>query len=257
MDIDPASPASDRSLLGLLATVHENTGASVQELPLWLTLLEALNKYFAECREVGTIPAGKTISFTLIQQAYSYWFAGLELVLSGLLTPAYAEMRALLESALYAFYCRSDVGRQMTWTERDRSEDDRNEAKREFGSIRKMIEELCDSHILPATYTDLRSLYEDLIDMGAHPNVVGALQNMATDGKGLFTRLFNCGGFEMRKALKSLAETGYLAITVSRLLLELPSLPGDFPKWIHSLAQIPLVGEADTRSSDSSEGSAN
>jgi hypothetical protein len=243
MDTDPASLASDRNLLGLLATAHENAGASVQQLPLWLTLLEALNKYFAECREVGTILAGKTIAFTLIQQAYSYWMAGVELVLSGLLTPAYAEMRALLESSLYAFYCRSDVHRQTTWMERDRSEDDRNKAKREFRDTRKMMEELCDSHILPTTYADLRSLYEDLVDMGAHPNVVGALQNMATDGKELFTRLFNCGGFEMRAALKRQAEVGYLGAVISRSLLELPPLPTDFPRWIQSLAQLPLSNE--------------
>jgi len=114
MDVGPISSASDRSLLGLLATAHENTGASVQQLPLWHTLLEVLNKYFAECREIGTIPPGKTLAFSLIQRAYSYWVAGVGLVLSGLLTPAYVEMRALLESSLYAFYCRSDEKRQMS-----------------------------------------------------------------------------------------------------------------------------------------------
>jgi hypothetical protein len=236
MDMDPASTASNRSLLGLLATAHENTGASVQQLPLWLTLLDALNKYFAECREVGTIPAGKTIAFTLIQQGYSYWFAGLELVLSGLLTPAYAEMRDLLESSLYAFYCRSDVRRQTIWMERDRSDEDRKKAAKEFGDTAKMMQELCDSDMLPTEYVHLRDLYEDLIDKGAHPNVVGALQNMATDGKELFTRLFNCGGLEMRSALKTQAQVGYLGAVVSRSLLELPPLPGDFAEWIQSLA---------------------
>ena len=243
MDIDPASSASDRSLLGLLKTVHENTGASVQQLPLWLGLLEVLNKYFAECREVGTIPAGKTIAFTLIQQGYSYWFAGLELVLSGLLTPAYAEMRALLESSLYAFYCRSDEKRQMIWLERNGSDEDRKRNTEGFGDTAKMTRELCDSGILPMEYTKLRSLYGDLINKGAHPNVVGALQNMATDGKELFTRLFNCGGLEMRVALKRQAEVGYVATVVSRFLLELPPPLTDFPQWIQSLAQLPLPNE--------------
>lgn len=243
MDVGPISPASDKNLLGLLATARENAGASVQQLPLWYTLLEVLNKYFAECRDIGTIPPGKTIALSLIQQAYSYWIAGVGLVLSGLLTPAYTEMRALLESLLYAFYCRSDEKRQMIWLERDRSPEDRKKATKEFGDTAKMMRDLCDSGALPTDYIHLRDLYDDLIDKGAHPNVVGALQNMATDGKELFTRLFNCGGFEMRAALKRQAEVGYLGAVVSRSLLELPSLPTDFPRWIQSLAQVPLPNE--------------
>jgi len=253
MDIDPASPASHRNLHQLLASAQENKKATIQRLPLWYTLLDVLNKYFAECRDFGTIPPGKTIAFELIQQAYSYWFSGLELVLSGLLAPAYAEMRALLESSLYAFYCRSDVDRQMAWTERDRSEDDRSKSRSEFGSMKKMMEELCDSHVFPTNYVDLRSLYDHLIDMGAHPNVAGALQNMTTDGRELYTKLFNCGGGDMRAALIMQADVGYLATVVSRFLLELPALPAEFPRWILSLQQLPLPNEDTAVTLDDSE----
>jgi hypothetical protein len=78
---------------------------------------------------------------------------------------------------------------------------------------------------------------------GAHPNVVGALQNMATDGEELFTKLFNCGGVEMRAALKMQAQLGFLGAAISRSLLDLSYLPGDFPRWIHALAQLPLPNE--------------
>lgn len=236
-------PQAGPGLVQRLQTSYENAGASIQQLKSWVTLLDTIDSYLTECGNIHTIPAGRTTSFTLIQQCHSYWLAGVSLTLSGLLTPAYGEMRALLEGSLYAFYCRSDEKRQLVWMKRDESDEDRKNARQMFSSSTLMMHEVCESHEVPIEEEKLRSLYEDLIDKGAHPNVFGVLQNMKTDGKDLYTRLFNCGGIEMRYALRRQAEVGLIAAIVSRHLLGMSPPPGAIPEWIRSLAQIPLPRE--------------
>lgn len=226
MDVGLSLLTPERSLPALLKTLHGNTEANFQQLPLWLALLGVLNKYFTECRDVEAIPAGKETPFVLVQQAYSYWFAGLALVLSGLLTPAYAEMRALVEPSLYACHSRDDLNLQMIWLKRNESDEDAKKAAREFANTAQMTQEPCDSHVFPMEFSKPRGLYANLVDMGAHPNVAGALQNMTTDGKKIHTRLFNCGGLAMRYALKCQAEVGYMGAVVSRYLLGLSPIPG-------------------------------
>lgn len=236
---------TDGSLHTSLTKMHDNEDVSVHILPLWFTLLDVLDHYFVECRNGGTIPPGRTASFALVQASYSYWVASVSLTLSGLLTPAYAEMRAVFESMLYAFYCRDDEVRQIVWLERNDSQKAKQSARKTFGNVGAMRKELASAEILPVSAESLDELYDSLVDRGAHPNATGTLQNMGHDGGQILTKLFNCGGLDMRRALNYVAETGYAAARVSRFLLQLPLPPLDIPKWIQSLAEIPLAEESD------------
>lgn len=240
---------TDGNLRTSLTKMHDNEDVSVHVLSLWFTLLDVLDDYFVECRNGGTIPAGRTASFALVQASYSYWVASVSLTLSGLLAPAYAEMRAVFESMLYAFYCRDDEARQIVWLERNDSQKAKQLERGMFGNVRAMRRELASARVLPVSEESLEELYDSLVDRGAHPNATGTLQNMGHDGGQILTKLFNCGGLDMRRALNYVAETGYAAARVSRFLLQLPLPPLDIPKWIQSLAQIPLAEESDPTSS--------
>lgn len=238
---------TDMSLHASLRKMHDNEDVSIHVLPLWFTLLDVLDHYFVECRIGGTtaIPPGRTASFALVQASYSYWVASVSLTLSGLLTPAYAEMRAVFESMLYAFYCRDDEARQIVWLERNDSQEAERSARKAFGNVGAMRRELASADILPVSAESLDELYDSLVDRGAHPNATATLQNMGHDDGQILTRLFNCGGLDMRRALNYLAETGYAAGRVSRFLLQFPLPPLDIPMWIQSLACIPLAEELD------------
>lgn len=158
-------------------------------------------------------------------------------------------MRAVFESMLYAFYCRDDEARQIVWLERNDSQAAKRSERRTFGDVGAMRKELALAEILPVSAESLDELYDSLVDQGAHPNATGTLQNMGHDGGQILTKLFNCGGLDMRRALNYVAETGYAAARVSMFLLQLPLPPLDIPKWIQALAQIPLAEESDPSSS--------
>jgi hypothetical protein len=106
----------------------------------------------------------------LAVRALSLQRAAARLVMSGHVYESKVVLRALLESALYAWALSTDAHTRDVWEHRDDS-DATKQAARDLFTWNKLKSRLRNAS--PAISREVADLYDRLIDFGAHPNIGG------------------------------------------------------------------------------------
>jgi hypothetical protein len=106
-------------------------------------------------------------------QAHSSFLGAVQLILSGQVSETYACLRQTLENTLYGFYISKKPASREIWLRRHDSDDARQKVKTEF-IIRNLLDTLTASDSQEGKIA--KTLYDETIDYGAHPNERGLMQ---------------------------------------------------------------------------------
>lgn len=173
-------------LTRFLDVAESQMHATYVQLPQWFEALEgvdgALNEmapaYFHE------IDPPRQTSAKLFNRAFATYRAAARLAISGQLFEVTVLARSVLESCVYAWACGHSEAHRTAWERRSDGDDMRHAARRAF-RWRELLDLL--AHQNGDLAANVGILYEQLIDMGAHPNVEGVALSAdvaeAGDGK--------------------------------------------------------------------------
>lgn len=113
-------------------------------------------------------------------RAHSTFLGAVRLALSAQCPESYTLLRGVIENAQYAFYVSTDETLKRTWLDRHKDEAARKEVRKKFGPSR--IGEALEARD-PALASRVADLYDETIDLGAHPNVKAFLSNAVQTNK--------------------------------------------------------------------------
>lgn len=178
MDFPPPSQWGKDRLTDFFDTVYQNGFAAFEQRPAFIEKARQIDGLFEVMleetrRDLSLGQASARIVF-LVPSHRAFRSAAL-LGMAGLLAESAMVMRGCLENALYAFYLSENPEKIDLWFSRhDQDEQLRRQNLRE---IKKAFRP--SDFIIGLESVDrengaaARSLYESLIDMGAHPNMMG------------------------------------------------------------------------------------
>lgn len=151
----------------------------------------------------------------LLFRTHSSFRGAARLCLSGQVAEAYMVLRGCLESALYGLYVAGDTNRQEIWLQRHVDHASRQHVRNEFTTA-KVLNHL--QTIDAKTHDIVRSLYEQTIDYGGHPDERAVLTQIKTESTGSrvdFTaEYFLCGDLPHQLSLKSAARIGICCLDI-------------------------------------------
>jgi hypothetical protein len=159
-----------------LSDAEYNDRATAANFPDVFELLKQTQAAFEKAEAAFEHDGGGTaLPRLLFVRAHASYLAACRLGMSGHQSEAHAVLRAGLEDAWYGLHIAKDpapFARAELWLRRNESEHALGACKREFTvkNVRATHEVLD-----PDAAADLKSLYEDFIDYGAHPNQLGVL----------------------------------------------------------------------------------
>lgn len=132
-----------------------------------------------------------------------------------------APLRLCLENGLYGLYLTKNPDSQKIWWERNDSERARSRARKEFKTA-KLFHTLKEADTREARVAE--KLYEDCIDLGAHPNQLALVQNLRVeDGSDIvkFHAIYlNDDPLVYRLCLTTAARVGTSVLGIFRLVFK-------------------------------------
>jgi hypothetical protein len=155
-----------------------------------------------------------------LNKARSLFFSATRIGVGGQSPDVYPLVRAMLESALYAWYIKQKPDRFSIWIKRLDGGTDRSKARNLF-AFHNIIKEFDEAN--PKLAKIVRETYEFHIDFGAHPNPSGVISGIRIVENENSTKLvFNLlHSFEMdsfHAAIKEIARTGVAVLEIYRLI---------------------------------------
>jgi hypothetical protein len=154
-----------------------NDRATAAKYPAVFAFLQRVHATFetAESAVEKDDGAARVVPRFLFVRVHAAYLRACRLGMSGQVSEAHAVLRAGLEQAWYALHIAKDpdpLARAEVWLRRNESPEALNSCKADFTvrNVRKTHEALD-----AATAADLKALYDDVIDFGAHPNQLGVL----------------------------------------------------------------------------------
>ncbi len=203
-----------KPLREFLDDAHHNTKATEQNINELFHKLDLINKKYSEL--IGLLNYSKEwFLIFFVMRSHSSLLAGSTLATSAQLPDSYGAMRSLLENTLYAFYLWKHKDLIETWLRR---QEDKEAKKRVRDSFKhgKMLAELKN---INKKYGEIyEQIYEDSIDLGAHPNVHSILANIERidKDKTIIHRLkyFNPDSPIIDLSIKRLCQSGVISIKI-------------------------------------------
>lgn len=175
------------------------------------TLIERAPDYFHEA-SVDQQPSAR-----LFMRAYGTYRGAIRLACSGQLFEATVLARSVVESSVYAWACAISEDHRAAWLNRSNDAASRKRSRRVF-LWSELMKVLRSRH--PRVADACETLYDGLIDDGAHPNVKGVMLSASaeplSDGKVALSTTFLHGQEAAMVALLDL----FRAIGVTMRLLE-------------------------------------
>jgi hypothetical protein len=142
--------------------------------------------------------------------------------MSGQLFESKAVLRAIIESAVYAWAVQTDANTRAIWEHRDESDGTKTAARNHFtwGSLKKRL-----SNASAEVGDEVSELYDHLIDFGAHPNVGGIvdaswIEETPEGGRRIMTAFMNGNAEALERGLHELIRVTKCAFEV--LVLAFP-----------------------------------
>ena len=171
---DPPSGWGDDEITNFIDTARTNAYASFANLPAEYKKLAQIDGVLRKLADNLHNTKDLLPSF-FVYRAHATFLSSVNLSISGQLFETYAVLRCCLESALYGLHIARDSSLAEVWFQRHDSPEQRKLVQNNF-SFRTIIKTLeqQDSDVAKST----RTLYEQCIDWGAHPNQQAFMQNM-------------------------------------------------------------------------------
>lgn len=167
------------------------------------------------------------VPMTFLLRSHSAYRAAAGAVMAGQLFEAQALLRLCLEHAAYGHYIGGDNAMWERWMRRHDSDDHRKAVRNEFAGakVEKKLE-AADPSIAKA----YKTLYERLIDFGAHPNEKGfsMSSNIRRENGDVHIEAIylHSDGLPLDLALKTTAQVGIAVLRIGQILY--PSRFKDF-----------------------------
>lgn len=114
-----------------------------------------------------------------LMRAHSSYLGGVRLSLSGQIPEAYMVLRGCLENSLYGLYISLNPSTREIWLNRHNDDSSKKLCKKEF-MVYRLFQ--CLESVDRETYCVAKGLYENTIDLGAHPNEL-ALTSLLTQSQ--------------------------------------------------------------------------
>ena len=176
MALDPVLPAWEGDPLStFLSDAQRNERITALKLPDIYALLQRVHAAFQQLATIIEKEQDPNLLPTrfLMARAHAAWLAAIRLGLSGQVVEAYPVLRAVVEDTWYALHLAKDHNpptRAKIWLLRNEDATSKALCKQEF-----FISNVRATHIAldPATATTLQTLYDQTIELGAHPNQLG------------------------------------------------------------------------------------
>lgn len=145
-----------------------NIGVSFLNLKPYFELLIKAHEIFMDVnKSLSFKTLEEMIAISLFGRTNGCFIGAIRLASSGQITETWILLRACLENSLYAFYMAENPALVKIWTDRHESEGHKKKCKKAF-TVKKLFTALNKkSHGIA---TETKSLYEQTIDWGAHPN---------------------------------------------------------------------------------------
>lgn len=156
----------DDSLTAYLEEYRGNQFATFVGKPREVADLIALDGMFKRLLE-GAVTPKPMIPMTFLLRAHSAYRSAAGAVMAGQLYEAQAMLRLCLEHASYGHYIGGDADLWKRWMARNESDKNKEAVRKEFsaGRVKRKLQSIDVN-----TGTAYETLYERLIDFGAHPN---------------------------------------------------------------------------------------
>jgi hypothetical protein len=181
MSAQEPPPWEDDPLSKFLKLAEYNDRVTSLNHPVVFELLKSVDSAFKEVQkavEHDSRPELLVPRF-LMTRTHSSFLAAIRLAMSGQIAEAYPVIRQAIEQAWYALHIAKDPtapSRMEVWLRRNENAIAKAECKKEFTIANvRLTHEAIDSY----TARHLFSLYESVIDYGAHPNQLGVLIGIA------------------------------------------------------------------------------
>jgi len=208
-----------------LQKADENTRITYLNLPGYFEMLEGVSDIFMEASDtVGYSNLSNFVTELLMHRACGNYLASVRLSSSGQLPESYLQLRACIESALYAFNVYSDPKLAQVWLDRHKDSKSRKESSKQFKPI-FILSKL--EQVNQSLERYVKSGYELCIDSGAHPNERSVTTSLSFAGGKMALDLFNTtqeGIFRM--CLSMCVTCGLDTIKIFNLIY-----PDDFKKF--------------------------
>jgi len=148
-------------------------------------------------------------------RAHAAYLAAVNLTLSGLVPECFMLVRGCIENSLYALHAQRDPSAQRAWLGRESSADARKQCRKTF-TYRNVLESLATEDAQLKDVVD--ELYQESIDCGAHPNVIGHLATSQVTDWGCNVSLLDPTCDHWKRALIVIGEAGITALRVLSLI---------------------------------------
>jgi hypothetical protein len=206
------------TLSAYLEEIRGNQFATFHNKPQPVRDLIALDRMFDRLLNGAKNPAPQ-MPMTFLLRAHSAFRGAVSLVLAGQLYEAQALLRLCLEHASYGFFIGGDNARWTRWMKRNDSDKNKDIVRQEFthGAIKRALKK-ADVKISGTFET----LYERLIDFGAHPNEAGfSMSTLLSRKPGethISTVFLQGDGVQMDFALKTTAQVAICVLQIANLI---------------------------------------
>ncbi len=203
-----------------ISDAHRNSLMSSFNLRAYMGLSRDLVDAFRKIiTTLGYTNEGEAMIASLFGRSCGNYLASVRLISSGQLTEGYPQLRACIESALYAYYMHGEDALIKAWTDRQKSEEARKECRKLF-QHKKVVGRLKKDN--PTIGNDADVLYQNCIDYGAHPTELSNVLNWKLAQKGgrrtLQLQLLNCDDGFMRGSLVLCADVGLRVLSIFGLV---------------------------------------
>lgn len=195
-----------------------NIGVSFLELkPYFELLIKAAEIFEDTSKLLSYLELDELISVSLFARAYSCFFAAVRLSCSGQITEMWVLLRACLENSLYAFYISENPELAKVWTERHDNEDTKRKCKKAF-VVKNIWNDL--EAKSKSIAKEAKSVYEQSIDWGAHPNERTLFPNLVEkpEGSGFNLQILNPNLDLMRASLTTIVFTADVVFRIFALI---------------------------------------
>lgn len=193
-----------------LKGTYQNSLNALSGLPKYAELLRVVDEAF----EKGLMHLGSTHEGTVLfaAMAHAAFLGATQLATSGQLPPAYMVTRGCVEDAIYAFFLYHHPELKKVWSARQNSPEAKKKVRDEF-TIGRMKKYLAEKNTSLAEQFAL--VYDATIDLGAHPNALGAYAHLIELEAGDFEwQYINTTRVDQTFALRMVAMGGIFALNI-------------------------------------------
>ncbi len=162
------------------------------------------------------------IPMMFLLRAHSAWRSGCGAALSGQIFELHALLRLALEHTGYGFYIGGDQERWKRWMARGDSEEAKKAVRTEFTTAKVKNHLVAADPVIGGIYD---TLYERMIEYGAHPNEVGFSTNSnirREQGEIHIEAIYlQAHGVPLKLGIKTTAQVGICILRIAHLLYPL------------------------------------